>query len=64
MADYRCDLIQELRAKGCSYLRPANGSHEPWESPHSGKRFVVQRDLRSRVAANNVLKQAGLPPIF
>ena len=64
MADYRRERIKELRAKGCEFVRPANGSHELWQSPHSGARFVVQYDLRSRIAANNVLKQAGLTPIF
>lgn len=60
MADYRRDLIQKLRAHGCAFVKNAKGSHELWESPISGKRFVLQRDLKSRISANNILKQAGI----
>jgi predicted RNA binding protein YcfA (HicA-like mRNA interferase family) len=61
LPDYRRDLLKLLTASGCRFVRQANGSHELWESPISGARFVVQRDLSSRTAANNILKQAGLP---
>lgn len=60
MADYRRKLIKILEANGCSFVRHASGSHDLWQSPHSNARFVVQHDLSSKVAANNVLKQAGL----
>lgn len=64
MADYRRDLLKLLTDKGCTFVRHANGSHELWQSPVSGARFVIQNDLRSRTAANNILKQAGLPKAF
>jgi len=60
MADYRRKLMKLLEDNGCRFVRHASGSHDLWESPHSGRRFVVQHDLSSKVAANNVLKQAGL----
>ena len=60
MADYRRKLIKLLEANGCAYVRQANGSHELWESPNTARRFVVQYDLSSKIAANSVLKQAGL----
>ena len=60
MADYRRELVKLLKENGCEYLRPANGSHELWQSPISNARFVVQHDLRSRTSANNILKQAGI----
>lgn len=60
MADYRRDLIKKLEAHGCSFVKNAKGSHQLWESPISMTRFVVQKDLRSRIAANNILKQAGI----
>lgn len=60
MADYRRELLKLLKAEGCEYVRPANGSHELWQSPINQARFVVQSDLRSKVAANSILKQAGI----
>lgn len=60
MADYRRRLIKLLEKNGCRFVRHASGSHDLWESPKSGKRFVVQHDLSSKIAANNVLKQAGI----
>ena len=60
MADYRRKLIKLLEKNGCRFVRHASGSHDLWESPLSGARFVVQHDLASRIAANNVLKQAGI----
>ncbi|WP_419956961.1 hypothetical protein [Qipengyuania oceanensis] len=42
----------------------ANGSHELWESPISGNRFVVQKNLKSKISANNIMKQAGVDHKF
>jgi predicted RNA binding protein YcfA (HicA-like mRNA interferase family) len=60
MADYRRALIKKLKKHGCLFVRHANGSHELWQSPISGRRFVVQHDLSSRKSTNNILKQAGI----
>lgn len=60
MADYRRDLIKKLNAHGCTFVKNAKGSHELWQSPISMKRFVVQQNLKSRISANNILKQAGI----
>ena len=64
MADYRRDLIKILNRHGCVLVRHGKGSHDLWESPINKTRFVVQHDLSSRIAANNILKQAGLPKEF
>jgi predicted RNA binding protein YcfA (HicA-like mRNA interferase family) len=64
VADYRAKLIEILEANGCTFVRHGTGSHDVWQSPHSTRRFVVQHDMSSRIAANNVLKQAGLPKAF
>jgi predicted RNA binding protein YcfA (HicA-like mRNA interferase family) len=64
MADYRRDLIKILNRHGCVLVRHGKGSHDLWESPTNKARFVVQHDLKSRIAANNILKQAGLPKEF
>jgi predicted RNA binding protein YcfA (HicA-like mRNA interferase family) len=60
MADYRRDLKKKLVEHNCEFVKPAKGSHELWQSPHSMRRFVVQKNLKSRIAANNILKQAGI----
>ena len=58
------DLKEKLLAAGCSFVRPAKGSHELWHSPVSGRHFVVPNGIRSRHTANAILKQAGLPKPF
>ncbi len=57
-------LVQLLRAAGCTLVRQAAGSHEVWQSPVSGRRFVVPRNTEMRHTANKVLKDAGLPKAF
>ena len=64
MADYRRDLLKILTQNGCILIRHGKGSHDLWESPINKARFVVQHDLSSKIAANNILKQAGLPKQF
>jgi predicted RNA binding protein YcfA (HicA-like mRNA interferase family) len=60
MADYRRKLLKKLTANGCEFVAQAKGSHELWQSPISQRRFVVQHDLRSKISANSILKQAGI----
>lgn len=64
MADYRRELIKLLNQHQCRLVRHGKGSHDLWQSPINNARFVVQHDLRSRIAANNVLKQAGVGERF
>jgi predicted RNA binding protein YcfA (HicA-like mRNA interferase family) len=64
MADYRRDVIKVLEANGCAFVRHATGSHDLWQSPHTKRRFVVQHDLSSKIAANSIMKQAGLTHRF
>ncbi len=53
-----------LLESGCRFERQGKGDHEIWYSPHSGCRFVVDADIKSRHTANAVLKQAGLGKHF
>jgi len=64
MADYGRDVKKILKANGCSFVRNANGSHQLWQSPINDCRFVVQKNLKSRKSANNILKQAGIDHKF
>ncbi|HHE8746365.1 TPA: type II toxin-antitoxin system HicA family toxin [Haemophilus influenzae] len=35
------DLIKELKANGCYFVRHGKGDHQIWFSPKTGKRFPV-----------------------
>lgn len=64
MAGYTEALKKILRENGCSLQKEGKGDHEIWVSPITGKRFPVDSGIKSRHAANAVLKQAGLPKQF
>jgi len=61
---YTPQLKKLLKAHGCERVRQGKGDHEWWQSPISGKRFVVDGHIKSRHTANGVLKQAGLKKAF
>jgi len=58
------ELTRLLRDAGCSFVRPAKGSHDLWFSPVTRTHFTVPQGIVSRHTANSVLKQAGLPKTF
>lgn len=64
MADFGPEVRKALRAAGCERVRQGKGDHEIWYSPYNGRRFVVDRTIRSRHTANAIMKQAGLPKMF
>lgn len=64
MATYEQDVIAELTAAGCTFVRHGKGDHDIWYSPISQKNFVVDGTIKSRHTANGVLKQAGLAKKF
>jgi predicted RNA binding protein YcfA (HicA-like mRNA interferase family) len=64
MRDLGPRLRELLRRNGCEFVRQGKGDHEIWYSPKSGRRFPVDRHVKSRHTANGVLKQAGLEKAF
>jgi hypothetical protein len=52
-----------LDENDCSFVRQGKGDHEIWQTP-SGKRFMVDGNIKSRHWANHTLKQAGLSKAF
>jgi predicted RNA binding protein YcfA (HicA-like mRNA interferase family) len=64
MADYYRDVVARLRAGGFEFKRQGRGDHEIWWNPATGVRVTVDHKLRSRVTANEILKEAGLPKAF
>ena len=58
------EVKRVLLEHGCRYERHGKGDHEIWFSPISGRRFVVDQQIKSRYTANAVLKQAGIGKRF
>jgi hypothetical protein len=61
-ANYAPELIRQMKAAGCTFVRRGKGDHGIWESPITGRRFPGDGKILLRHMANRVLKQAGLPP--
>jgi predicted RNA binding protein YcfA (HicA-like mRNA interferase family) len=64
MADYYRDLIALLRAAGYEFKRQGRGDHEIWWNPVTRVNLTIDKKLRSRITANEILKDAGLPKAF
>ena len=64
MADFYRDVVARLRAAGYEFKRPGRGDHEIWWHPETKLRLTVDRKPRSKVTANEILKDAGLPKAF
>ena len=64
MADYYRDVVARLKAAGFEFKRQGRGDHEIWWHPGTGARVVVDKKLRSKITANEILKSAGLPKGF
>jgi len=61
---YTPEVKRLLKEAGCTLVRQGRGDHEIWHSPVSGRRFMVDNNIKSRHWANVTLKQAGLPKAF
>lgn len=35
------DVIKQLKANGCEFIRHGKGDHQIWYSPKTGKKFTV-----------------------
>jgi hypothetical protein len=64
VADYYRDLVARLRAAGYEFKRSGRGDHEIWWNAETKVSVTVDRKLRSRITANEILKEAGLPKAF
>ena len=64
MASYEKDVRRILTEHLCTLVRQGKGDHEIWQSPISGKRFVVDGKIKSRHTANAIMKQAGVQHHF
>jgi predicted RNA binding protein YcfA (HicA-like mRNA interferase family) len=64
MADFYRDVVRLLRDAGYEFKRQGRGDHEIWWNSKTGHRVTVDRKLKSKITANEILKDAGLPKAF
>jgi len=64
MATFEKDVRRILAENGCAFVRHGKGDHDIWESPITGRRFVVDGTIKSRHTANAIMKQAGIDHRF
>ena len=64
VTDYTPPLKRLLKSSGYAFWRNGRGDHEIWRHTVTGRKVVVDRDIKSRHTANGVLKQAGLAKAF
>jgi predicted RNA binding protein YcfA (HicA-like mRNA interferase family) len=57
-------IIEALKANGCTFVRYGKGDHEIWYSPISNRNFPVDKKSLSRHTANAIMKQAGIDKKF
>lgn len=60
MAEYEKAVRKILNDNGCTFVRHGKGDHDIWYSPISKIRFTVDTKIKSRHAANAIMKQSGL----
>jgi len=64
MAAWEKDVLKQLRAHGCVFVRHGKGDHDIWFSPITKRNFTVDHVIKSRHTANGIMKQAGIPHHF
>jgi hypothetical protein len=64
VADFYRDVVLRLRQHGFEFKRQGRGDHEIWWGPATKVSVTVDRKLRSKITANEILKAAGLPKAF
>ena len=61
--DFYPEIARILGRAGWAKTTGGKGSHEKWIEPKTRRVVIVPRS-KSRLTANEVLKQAGLPKAF
>jgi len=64
MSDYAPEVKRILQDNGCRFERQGRGDHEIWYSPITNRRFPIDKKIKSRHTANEILKQAGFNKEF
>ena len=65
MNDYSKPLKDILANHGWKFLRHGSkGSHDIWQSPNGDKTISINRNMKSRHTANDIMSQAGIKERF
>lgn len=64
MAEYEKKVRDKLRECGCYFVRPGKGDHEIWFSPITNRHVTVDGKIKSRITANEIMKQSGIEHHF
>ncbi len=51
MASYEKEVLKQLKAKGCTFVRHGKGDHDIWFSPITNKHVTVDGTNKSRYTA-------------
>ena len=61
MAEYEKKVREIIVANGCRFVRHGKGDHDIWYSPITDRHITVDRKIKSRYTANEIMKQSGIP---
>jgi len=65
MRDYSKPVKEILGKHGWSFLRRGSkGSHDIWQCPNGKDSVSINRNMKSRHTANDILSQAGVKERF
>ena len=60
MAEYEKKVREILRKNGCQFIRHGKGDHDIYFSPITNKNVTVDKKIKSRYMANEIMKQCGI----
>jgi hypothetical protein len=60
MAAWERDVLKQLRAHDCLFVRHGKGDHDIWYSPMGKRHVTVDHVIKSRHTANGIINK----PVF
>ena len=64
MGDYTNKVKAILSENGFKFERHGKGDHDIWYNPSTKKSVAVDSEIKLRISANELLKEAGLGKRF
>lgn len=60
MAEFEKRVRDIMSDNGCYFVRHGKGDHDIWYSPITKRHVTVDGKIKSRITANEILKQSGI----
>ena len=60
MAEYEKKVREILLNNGCVFVRHGKGDHDIWRNPQNNTQTTVDGKIKSRISANEIMKQLGI----